>query len=236
VSLEEEAPEMPSDPTPLAPQAASEIARAYANLAFDLHNRIPALEAQQRAQGARIDEIHGIALASHGLYSKLALRVEDIALAVRAKRTFSSGMMRAVSPVAGGAGAANANGLGGVGGVAMAVNGPTSVPAPESLEIRTTSTKTGRHMIIDADELERLKSKWAEKDAEERGAKAALEQHRLDEAYRETLAESQRRRWGFYLLVAGAVCSVAAWAIGHFTLVPAAPAPPAGGPPVVQVR
>jgi hypothetical protein len=42
--------------------------------------------------------------------------------------------------------------------------------APERLEIRTSATKTGRHMIVDSDELEAIKAKFAEKDAMERGA------------------------------------------------------------------
>ncbi len=204
--------EAPDSPTPLAPQTSNEIARAYANLAVNLHNRLPALEArigdQAARLAARLDEVHGVALASHGLVSRLAIRVEEIALRVGAKRTYSSGTMAAVT-------------------------GPTSVPSPETLEIRTTTTKTGRHMIIDADELERLRTRFAEKDAEERGAKEALAQLRLEEEHRESLADSQRKRVAFWVLCATAVCSAAAWALGHFSVAPAPPAPQTSGSTLV---
>jgi hypothetical protein len=222
----EEAPDVsPTGPTPLAPQTIHEIAQAYANLAFDLHNRIPTIEARMTAQDARLDGVHGVALASHGLVSRLALRVEDIALRVGAKRTFSSGSFAA----------ANSNGAAAGGPVSGAgAAGPVTVSEP--LEIRTTQTKTGRHMIIDSDELDRLRTRFAEKDAEERGAKEALAQYRLDEQYRESLAESKRKRVAFWVLLATAICSAAAWALGHFSATPGPSAPPAGGPPVVQVR
>jgi hypothetical protein len=177
-------------------------------MAMDLHRRIPEIERRQEAQGARIDEAYGVALASHGLISQLRLRVEEIALTVRAKRTMSSGSMAAVSV-------------------------PVPPSAPETLDIRTSATKTGRHMIVDVDELDRIKAKFAEKDAMERGAKEALAQVQLEEAHREAVAESNRRRIGFYVLVATAVCSAAAWALGHFTAVPAAPSAPA---PTTQVH
>ena len=209
--------EAPESPTPLAPPA-SEIARAYADLAMDLHRRIPALEARMTSHGARLDEVHGVALASHGLVSRLTIRVEEIALRVGAKRSLSSGSFAAYR-----------------GGVTGAANdqGPSSIPSPQSLEIRTTTTKTGRHMIIDADELDRLKAKFAEKDAEERGAKEALAQLRLEEGHRESLAESRRKTVAFWLLLATAVCSAGAWALGHFTVTPAPSAPQAGGSTLV---
>ena len=178
---------------------------------MDVHRRIPALEAQQRVQGGRIDEVYGIALASHGLLSQLRLRVEEVAMAVRAKRTLSSGAM-------------------------AAVNALTSAPppsAPQTLDIRTTQTKTGRHMIIDSDELERLKAQFAEKDAMERGAREALAQLKLEEAHRESLADSARKRVAYWVLLATAVCSAGAWALGHFTVTPAPSAPQAGGSTLV---
>jgi hypothetical protein len=193
--------EAPDSPTPLAPTTPSEIARAYADLAMDLHRRIPEIERRQELQGARVEEAYGVALASHGLLSQLRLRVEEIAATVRAKRTLSSGAMAAVN----------------------AASGPPS--APERLEIRTSATKTGRHMIVDSDELEAIKAKFAEKDAMERGAKEALAQVLLEESHREALADSQRKRVAFWVLLATAICTAGAWALGHFSALPQAPPP-----------
>lgn len=70
------------DPLPLAPP---DLLRAYANIAARVNQELPALI-------IRVDTIHGIALGAHGIASKLRedlteliRRVEDIAVAVKAK-------------------------------------------------------------------------------------------------------------------------------------------------------
>lgn len=168
--------------------APEDLARAYADVAMGYNRRLPELQRQHLKLGERVDTVHGIAIASHGLISKLALRVEEIALAVKAPRTYSSGSFPAV----------------------------TAPALP--LEIRTKASKTGSHYLIDNDELDRLKAKFAEKEAEERGAKEALQQLQAAEEIRESRAKSTRERWAFVIAIIAAVCAAIGWALAHVSL------------------
>ncbi len=181
--------EKESDDDPAIPLAPSDLARAYADMSIGYHKRLPAIEARIEKMEEKVDTVHGIALASHGLLSRLALRVEEIGSAVRAPRTFSSGSFPAVS-----------------------------VPVPSMpLEIRTQASKTGAHQLIENEEIARLKAMFAEKEAEERGAKEALAQLQMDEALRESRSKATRDRWAFALAIGVAICSAVAWAIGHLS-------------------
>ena len=180
---------------PLAPE---NLARAYADVAMGFNRRLPELERKVENANARLDHVHGITLASHGLISSLTMRVEDIASKVGATRTTSPSAF------------------------------PLAYSPPEPLEIHTVSSKTGSHQLIEHEELERLRVKWMEKEAEERGAKQALADLQTQQAFAEQqraaneasdLARSKDRRekLTLALTILVAVFTLAGWAFGHIT-------------------
>ena len=176
--------------SPPTPLAPENLARAYADVAVGYHRKLPTLEKAIQDVDNRVSTVHGIALSAHGMMARMERRIEEIGFAVRAKRTFPSGSYPAVS-----------------------------VPS-QPLTIRTRGpSQTGSHFLIDTDELDRLKAKFAEKEAEERGAKEALQMKEEEDQRREEKAESTRKRWGFYIGILVLVCSGAGWALGHLTLI-----------------
>lgn len=182
-------PEEHPEVAPLAPED-KDIARAYADIAMGYNKRLPELEKKVQQLLERHETTSAIAISSQGLVSQLALRVEDIALRVRAPRTYSSGSMAAVS---------------------------AAPPAPP-LEIKTGASKTGSHATIEFEELDRLKAKWAEKEAEERGAKEEAARLQAELLYEQAMSKANREKWGFILAVAVALCGAVWWAVVHVHL------------------
>jgi len=176
-------------PPPVFPLVPDDLARAYADVALGYNKRLPEIE-------AKIDGLEGHFLAAHGLAAAAlqqsrenALRIEDIAAAVKAKPKFSSGQMAAVS-----------------------------VPPPSPpIEIRARRTPTGSQWIVDGEELEKLKLKISEKEAEERGAKEALAQKEAQELLDNARRKERRDRILFAVAVLTPIVSAAVYSLGHFT-------------------
>lgn len=177
------------DDAPVYPLAPGDLARAYADIATGYHSRLPGIE-------ERLDELHGNFLAAHSVASaalrqsrELSLRLEDVAVAVKAKRSFSSGQMAAVS-----------------------------IPPPSPpIEIRAKRSPTGSQWVVDAEELEKLKAKIAEKEAEERGAKEALAQKEAQEVLDNARRKEVRDRVLFAVAILAPLATALAYALGHFT-------------------
>lgn len=175
-----------SRPTPLAPE---NLARGYADIAMGYHRSLPELKMQIKELSERIDTVHGIAIASHGLHSRNASRIEDIAVKVNAgPRSFSSGSFAAVS-----------------------------VP-PKPLEIRTRASQTGNHVVVDNDEIEKIKTKFAEMEAEKRGATEALQALQIEEDARIKRENNTRNRWAFVIMIVLGVGGFAGWALAHISI------------------
>lgn len=175
-----ESPANGDDSEPNAvPMAPIDLARGYAALASEVNHT---LQVRLSKFEADLDETRGIALAAHGVASETRARVEDIAVAVRAK------------PVA-----------------------RISVPPPtEKLEIKYTESPTGTHAIVDNKELERLQKKFAEKEAEERGAKEALQKKLDEEEIERKRAKEKREFWLFVAVILGTAGGFIAYLLGHF--------------------
>jgi phage shock protein A len=97
---------------------------------------------------------------------------------------------------------------------------PTTVPTVTTeppFELRYHATATGSHVTIEVNELERMKTKFAEREAEERGAKEALAELHATEERRAKQAKETREKVTLVLALVLAVCSAAAWALGHVT-------------------
>lgn len=181
---------------PLAPP---DLARAYADVAFGYHKRLPELE-------ERIDKAHGVAIAAHAvntdtqiILQRLVARVEDVALATKAKRT-TSGQMAAVS--------------------VPPSSGPIVLP-------KTTPSKTGSHQIVPTDEFNELVAKLREKDAEDRGRALAQAQERADAEWEMKISKARFEKWSFILAVlafAGTIGGgIGGWVLAHAGNPPAPP-------------
>jgi hypothetical protein len=172
----------------------------YANALIEvkdaLNKRLPKIEEQ-------LGEAHGIALAAHGIASRLESRLEDIAEAVKAP----SLAMKAA--------------------VASARSIPP--PPPEKLEINYNPSPTGSHFTVDQKELERLERKFAEQEAEKRGAREALaarlaeeDRKREEDDRKEELQRKKNKEFRDRVLFVGAILSaagaLATWFIEHVVL------------------
>jgi hypothetical protein len=178
------------DPFPLAPP---NLAAAYADIAAGYHKRLPELRDE-------VDRIHGITLAAHGLASSIDQRlrvvegrVEDIAVATRAKRRTSGEMQRVSLPP----------------------------PAPP-LDLRPRATDTGHNIVIPREEFDELVQKIRDREAAERGAKETLELVQKEHDQRMAEEKATRDLWtfriGMTVAVLGLTGTSAWWAIQHLVI------------------
>lgn len=167
--------------------------RRYANALIQvnevLQKRLPKIEGE-------LDEIRGIALAAHGVSSRVEGRIEDIAAAVKAP----SLAMKAA--------------------VASARSIPP--PPPEKLEINYNPSPTGSHFTVDQKELERLQKKFDEQEAEKRGAREALTAKLQEDDRKEELQRKRNKEFRDRVLFIGAILSTAGaallWVLEHVVL------------------
>jgi hypothetical protein len=164
-----------------------DLARGYATLAFKDNDT---LEKRLPRLEEDLDQTKGIALAAHGLAAETRARIEDIAIAVRAP----SAAMKA------------------------AVESARSVPPPppEKLEVKYTTSPTGTHAIVEQEELERLRKKFDEQEAEKRGAREALAKLLDEEELGRKRAKEKREFWLFVAVLLGTVGGFIAYLLGHF--------------------
>jgi hypothetical protein len=166
--------------TPLAP---ADLLRGYANIAARVNHELPKLT-------AKLDEVHGISLAAHGLASEvkvrledLKARIEDVAAAVKAAPT------------------------------------SRSLPPPsERLEINFSPSKTGSHALVENAEIQRLQAKFAEKEALEKGAREYAAKLEKDEEQSRKREKASRERFLFVLVVIGTLASVVTYVVDHLEI------------------
>jgi len=156
-----------------------ELARAYASLATTMSEMLGKRLAKLESE---LDEVKGIALASHGIAADVRSRLEDIAASVKAP-------VRRASPM-----------------------GP-----PQKFEIEYVPTETGTHALVEQKEIDRWKQKWDDKEAEERGAKAALLQLQAEEELNRKRAKAKREFWLFIAALLGLAGGTITYVIEHFS-------------------
>ena len=84
-----------------------------------------------------------------------------------------------------------------------------SVPPSEPMHVRASPSPTGSHFRIDPEEIERLSRAFAEKEAEERGAREALEEARREALDIEAKAKAARERTHLVLACLGLALTIA---------------------------
>jgi hypothetical protein len=97
-----------------------------------------------------------------------------------------------------------------------------SVPPPpptEKLEINFSPSDTGTHVQLTNAEIRRLQAKFTEKEAEERGAKAALQEKLDNEELDRKRAKAQREKWIFIAVILSTIGGAIVYAVDHFAWV-----------------
>jgi hypothetical protein len=94
----------------------------------------------------QLDAVHGIALAAHGVASRVERRLEDVAHAVKAKRG---------TPIP----------------PAFMSDPPPPPGEVDEIEASFNVSPTGTHFVVTDREMQRIKAQWAEKEARARGAR-----------------------------------------------------------------
>jgi hypothetical protein len=105
-------------------------------------------------------------------------------------------------------------------------SGQVHVSIPPSVSIRTSPSKTGSQIVVDPDELRRFERMFADKEAEERGAREALEEQRQEYERQEqararaaaearTVAEERRKNITIMISIAGTLLTAFSVAVGY---------------------
>lgn len=188
------------DAVPLAPE---NLLRAYANIAHGYHQAIPLLRED-------VDRVEGIALASHGIASEalkelkvLRIRQEEIAVAVKAKRT-NSGTLR--------------------------ISLPPPTP-PLNLREHIDRSPTGHHFTVDIEKFAALEQKVRDREISDRAKAEKIMEIQTEQIAAEAANDAWRKKWTFRAFIAfgviGIVGGACGWALGHVSIQPAPQTTPA---------
>ena len=187
----EESP-IPPDPSALLPH--------YADIALGYHRTLPAIQEEQRA-------LRTITESHHVILSNITMRLEDIAVAVKARpqpaRT-RSGQMAAVSQP----------------------QPPMPIVEPEPLVIKTSRSPTGHHKQIEDAEVDRIQEKWRESELKAQWAKEMADAARVEAAEAREREKTTLDRWKFIMGALAFLGAVGAWILGNYTAAHEKPSPP----------
>jgi hypothetical protein len=138
----------------------------------------------------QLDAVHGIALAAHGVASRVESRIEDIAAAVKAKRG-------APIPPA-------------------FMSNPPPPPGSDSFEMRFNPTDTGTHVIMTDREVQKLKDYVSEQQAQQRGARIYAQELKDKSEDSDRRSKRFQRNVLFVLGVAGPILVFVGYCLEHF--------------------